>query len=74
MDAILQIQERTTEGKKSKNIEKKGLVEIATEIQELAQKARDKQLAPGDMQGGTFTVSSLGGISGTNFTPIINIC
>ena len=43
-----------------KNIEKKGLVEIATEIQELAQKARDKQLAPGDMQGGTFTVSSLG--------------
>jgi pyruvate dehydrogenase E2 component (dihydrolipoamide acetyltransferase) len=45
---------------------------IARETSELAAKARDGKLAPSDMQGATFTISSLGGIGGTYFTPIIN--
>ena len=52
--------------------DKKGLVAIAREMGELAQKARDRKLAPQDMQGGTFSISSLGGIGGTAFTPIVN--
>jgi pyruvate dehydrogenase E2 component (dihydrolipoamide acetyltransferase) len=55
-----------------KNVDQKGVVEIARELAELAAKARDGKLAPGDMSGGTFSVSSLGGIGGTAFTPIIN--
>ena len=55
-----------------KNADKKGVLEIARESAELAGKAREGKLAPGDMQGGTFTISSLGGIGGTYFTPIIN--
>ena len=50
----------------------KGLVAIAAESSALAAKAREGKLAPADMQGGCFTVSSLGGIGGTGFTPIIN--
>jgi len=50
----------------------KSLVEISQEIRELALKARDKKLKPADMQGGCFTISSLGGIGGTSFTPIVN--
>lgn len=50
----------------------KGVVEIAAEMSELASNARTGKLKPADMQGGTFTISSLGGIGGTNFTPIIN--
>lgn len=52
--------------------DQKSLVEISQEIRELAIKARDKKLKPSDMQGGCFTISSLGGIGGTKFTPIIN--
>ena len=50
----------------------KGIVEIAREVSELARKARDRKLSPGDMQGGTFSISSLGGIGGTAFTPVVN--
>ena len=52
--------------------DRKGLVEIAQETSELAKKARDGKLSPTDMQGGTFSISSLGGIGGTSFSPIIN--
>jgi pyruvate dehydrogenase E2 component (dihydrolipoamide acetyltransferase) len=55
-----------------KDADKKGVVAIARETAELAAKAREGKLAPGDMQGATFTISSLGGIGGTYFTPIIN--
>jgi pyruvate dehydrogenase E2 component (dihydrolipoyllysine-residue acetyltransferase) len=55
-----------------KDADKKGVFAIAKETSELAAKARDGKLSPGDMQGATFTISSLGGIGGTYFTPIIN--
>ena len=55
-----------------KNADKKGIVEIAQETSSLAKAARDGKLKPADMQGGTFTVSSLGGLGSTAFTPIIN--
>jgi pyruvate dehydrogenase E2 component (dihydrolipoamide acetyltransferase) len=55
-----------------KNADQKGLVEIATESSELAKKARDGKLGPADMSGGCFSISSLGGIGGTAFTPIVN--
>jgi pyruvate dehydrogenase E2 component (dihydrolipoamide acetyltransferase) len=55
-----------------KDADKKGVIEIAKETSELAAKARDGKLGPADMQGGTFSISSLGGIGGTAFTPIIN--
>ena len=55
-----------------KDADKKGLFDLAKELAELAQKARDKKLGPADLQGGCFTISSLGHIGGTGFTPIIN--
>jgi pyruvate dehydrogenase E2 component (dihydrolipoamide acetyltransferase) len=55
-----------------KDVDKKGLVEIARETAELAAKARDGKLGPAEMSGATFTISSLGSIGGTYFTPIIN--
>ena len=55
-----------------KDADKKGLLDIARELTELSGKAREGKLAPGDMQGASFTISSLGGIGGTSFTPIIN--
>ena len=55
-----------------RDADQKGIGQIATECGELARKARDGKLSPADMTGGTFTVSSLGGIGGTGFTPIIN--
>jgi pyruvate dehydrogenase E2 component (dihydrolipoamide acetyltransferase) len=55
-----------------KGADQKGLLEIASELTELSAKAREGKLAPGDMQGATFTISSLGGIGGTSFTPIVN--
>ena len=55
-----------------KDADKKGIFEIAQETSALAAKARDGKLGPADMQGGTFSISSLGGIGGTSFTPIIN--
>jgi pyruvate dehydrogenase E2 component (dihydrolipoamide acetyltransferase) len=50
----------------------KGIFDIARETSALAAKARDGKLSPGEMQGGTFSISSIGGIGGTGFTPIIN--
>lgn len=50
----------------------KGILAIASEMGELAEKARNRKLTPGDMQGGSFSISSLGGIGGTAFTPIVN--
>jgi pyruvate dehydrogenase E2 component (dihydrolipoamide acetyltransferase) len=55
-----------------KDADKKSVLEIASETSELAKKARDGKLGPTDMQGGCFSISSLGGIGGTLFTPIIN--
>ncbi len=55
-----------------KNADQKSLTQIARETGELAAKARDGKLGAADMQGGSFTISSLGGIGGTAFTPIIN--
>jgi pyruvate dehydrogenase E2 component (dihydrolipoamide acetyltransferase) len=55
-----------------KDADKKGILQISQEMAELAKKAREGKLAPGDMSGGTFTISSLGGIGGRYFTPIIN--
>jgi pyruvate dehydrogenase E2 component (dihydrolipoamide acetyltransferase) len=55
-----------------RDVDQKGLLAIAGELGELSGRAREGKLAPGEMQGGTFTISSLGGIGGTGFTPIIN--
>ena len=55
-----------------RNADQKGVAEIAKEMGDLAKLARDGKLKPDQMQGGTFTISSLGGIGGTYFTPIIN--
>lgn len=55
-----------------KEADKKGVLQIAQEMSELAEQAREGKLGAQDMQGGCFTISSLGGIGGTDFTPIIN--
>ena len=55
-----------------RDCDKKGVLEIAQEMSALAKKARDGKLTPGEMSGGCFSISSLGGIGGTMFTPIIN--
>ncbi|MGO9769650.1 MAG: 2-oxo acid dehydrogenase subunit E2 [Roseiarcus sp.] len=55
-----------------RDVDKKGVVELARELGALSAKAREGKLSPADMQGATFTVSSLGGIGGTAFTPIVN--
>ena len=55
-----------------KDADKKGIIELANESSGLAKLAREGKLKPTDMQGGTFTISSLGGIGGTAFTPIVN--
>ncbi|WP_151948088.1 dihydrolipoyllysine-residue acetyltransferase [Aliarcobacter butzleri] len=55
-----------------KDVDKKGFKDIAIELAELSKKARDGKLTSADMSGGCFTISSLGGIGGTYFTPIIN--
>ena len=55
-----------------RDADKKGVIDIAKEMADLAKLARDGKLKPDQMQGGTFTISSLGGIGGTYFTPIIN--
>ena len=55
-----------------RDVDKKGLLEIAQELAVISAKARDKKLGPNDMQGGCFSISSLGGIGGIGFTPIIN--
>ena len=55
-----------------KDADKKGVLQISAEMSELAKKARDGKLSPAEMSGATFTISSLGGIGGRYFTPIIN--
>jgi len=55
-----------------RDVDKKGLTDLAKELAEVSEKARKKLLTPADMQGGCFSISSLGGIGGTAFTPIIN--
>ena len=55
-----------------RDADQKGILQISTEMGELAKKARDGKLGPADMTGGCFSISSLGGIGGTHFTPIIN--
>jgi pyruvate dehydrogenase E2 component (dihydrolipoamide acetyltransferase) len=55
-----------------RDVDKKGLLEIAAELGELSARAREGKLKPAEMQGGTFSISSLGGIGGTAFTPIVN--
>jgi len=55
-----------------RDADKQGLSKIATEIGELVVKDRDRKLSPADMKGASFSISSLGGIGGTAFTPIVN--
>ncbi|WP_019677756.1 pyruvate dehydrogenase complex dihydrolipoyllysine-residue acetyltransferase [Arsukibacterium perlucidum] len=55
-----------------KDVNKKGIIELSRELMEISSKAREGKLSSADMQGGCFTISSLGGIGGTAFTPIVN--
>ena len=55
-----------------KDVNRKGIVELSNELSVISKKARDGKLTASDMQGGCFTISSLGGIGGTSFTPIVN--
>jgi pyruvate dehydrogenase E2 component (dihydrolipoamide acetyltransferase) len=55
-----------------RDVDKKGVLQISQEMGDLAKKARDGKLGPADMSGGCFSISSLGGIGGTAFTPIVN--
>lgn len=55
-----------------KDVNKKGIIELSRELQDISVKAREGKLTAADMQGGCFTISSLGGIGGTAFTPIVN--
>jgi len=55
-----------------KDVDRKGIGELSRDLGELSEKARDGKLSASDMQGATFTISSLGGIGGTHFTPIVN--
>ena len=55
-----------------KAVDTKNMIELAKELGELAEKARDRKLSIDEMQGGNFSISNLGGIGGTNFTPIVN--
>src|SRR5204862_2575015 len=50
---------------------KKNIVELAVDLSQFSKKAREKKLAPADMEGGTFTITNLGGIGGIGFTPIV---
>jgi pyruvate dehydrogenase E2 component (dihydrolipoamide acetyltransferase) len=55
-----------------RDVDKKNIVELAVELSQLSKKARDKKITPEEMQGGTFTITNLGGIGGVGFTPIVN--
>jgi pyruvate dehydrogenase E2 component (dihydrolipoamide acetyltransferase) len=55
-----------------RDVDKKNIVELAAELTQLSKKAREKKLTPADMEGGTFTITNLGGIGGTGFSPIVN--
>jgi pyruvate dehydrogenase E2 component (dihydrolipoamide acetyltransferase) len=56
-----------------RDVDKKNIVELAVELSQLSKKARDKKITPEEMQGGTFTITNLGGIGGVGFTPIVNL-
>lgn len=55
-----------------RDVDKKNIVELAAELTQISKKAKEKKLAPADMEGGTFTITNLGGIGGTGFSPIVN--
>lgn len=55
-----------------RDVDRKGITELSQELGAVSQKMRDGKIAPADIQGGTFSISSLGGIGGTSFTPIVN--
>jgi pyruvate dehydrogenase E2 component (dihydrolipoamide acetyltransferase) len=55
-----------------RDVDKKNIIELAAELTLLSQKARDKKLTPAEMEGATFTITNLGGIGGTGFSPIVN--
>jgi pyruvate dehydrogenase E2 component (dihydrolipoamide acetyltransferase) len=55
-----------------RDVDKKNIVELAVELSQLSRKAREKKLTPAEMEGGTFTITNLGGIGGIGFTPIVN--
>jgi pyruvate dehydrogenase E2 component (dihydrolipoamide acetyltransferase) len=55
-----------------RDVDKQNIVELAVALSQLSKKARDKKLTPADMEGGTFTITNLGGIGGVGFTPIVN--
>jgi pyruvate dehydrogenase E2 component (dihydrolipoamide acetyltransferase) len=56
-----------------KDVDHKNIVELATELTQISQRAKEKKLKPEEMEGGTFTITNLGGIGGTAFTPIVNL-
>jgi pyruvate dehydrogenase E2 component (dihydrolipoamide acetyltransferase) len=55
-----------------RDVDRKGLVQLSVELKELAEKARAGKIQPDDLQGGSFTITNLGGIGGTGFTPVVN--
>jgi len=55
-----------------RDVDRKGVIELAVELNEIAEKARARKIGLEDLEGGSFTITNLGGIGGTNFTPIIN--
>jgi pyruvate dehydrogenase E2 component (dihydrolipoamide acetyltransferase) len=55
-----------------RDVDKKNIVELAAELTQMSKKAKDRKLTPGEMDGGTFTITNLGGIGGTGFSPIVN--
>ena len=55
-----------------RDVDKKNIVELAAELTQLSKKARDKKITPSEMEGGTFTITNLGGVGGTGFSPIVN--
>ena len=55
-----------------RNVDQKNLIQLSVEIQQLADKAKDRKLSLDDMSGGSMSISNLGGIGGTAFTPIVN--
>ena len=55
-----------------RNVDQKNVYQIAAELADISKRARDRKLKPEEMEGGTFTISNLGGIGGTAFTPIVN--
>jgi pyruvate dehydrogenase E2 component (dihydrolipoamide acetyltransferase) len=55
-----------------RDVDKKNIIELAVELSTISKKARDKKLTAEDMEGGSFTITNLGGVGGTAFTPIVN--